>query len=187
MNLAELKEAYKARKLALDSAKKEEEKYKALLKDAMLEAGESDYTDEAGYRFERIVQERKSMDEEKLLAELHERNLTSCIATKEVVDEDATLKAVEAGELPQEVLADALYVNDGHVQHKRFLPADKLSVGGKAKYLKNRNQKGIMLKESYVNGSFFMEKGMQDAKPRLNRLVESFLQQIGREIEGGSL
>lgn len=71
MNLAELKEAYKARKLALDSAKKEEEKYKALLKDAMLEAGESDYTDEAGYRFERIVQERKSMDEEKLLAELH--------------------------------------------------------------------------------------------------------------------
>ena len=107
MNLAELKEAYKARKLALDSAKKEEEKYKALLKDAMLEAGESDYTDEAGYRFERIVQERKSMDEEKLLAELH-----SCIATKEVVDEGATLKAVEAGELPQEVLADALKVTE---------------------------------------------------------------------------
>ena len=75
MNLAELKEAYKARKLALDSAKKEEEKYKALLKDAMLEAGESDYTDEAG-------------------------------------DEDATLKAVEAGELPQEVLADALKVTE---------------------------------------------------------------------------
>ena len=86
MNLAELKEAYKARKLALDSATKEEEKYKALLKDAMLEAGESDYTDEAGYRFERIVQERKSMDEEKLLAELHERNLTSCIATKVLAD-----------------------------------------------------------------------------------------------------
>lgn len=112
MNLAELKEAYKARKLALDSAKKEEEKYKAFLKDAMLEAGESDYTDEAGYRFERIVQERKSMDEEKLLVELHERNLTSCIAIKEVVDEDATLKAVEAGELPQEVLADALKVTE---------------------------------------------------------------------------
>lgn len=112
MNLAELKEAYKARKLALDSAKKEEEKYKALLKDAMLEAGESDYTDEAGYRFERIVQERKSMDEEKLLAELHERNLTGCIKTVEAVDEDATLKAVEAGELPQEVLADALKVTE---------------------------------------------------------------------------
>ena len=84
MNLAELKEAYKAKKLAFDTAKKEEEKYKALLKDAMLEAGESDYTDEAGYRFERIVQERKSMDEEKLLAELHERNLTSCSSTMEI-------------------------------------------------------------------------------------------------------
>lgn len=81
----------------------------------------------------------------------------------------------------------ALYVNDGHVQHKRFLPADKLSVGGKAKYLKNRNQKGIMLKESYVNGSFFMEKGMQDAKPRLERLIESFMEQTSREIEGGRL
>lgn len=75
MNLAELKEAYKARKLALDSAKKEEEKYKALLKDAMLEAGESDYTDEAGYRFERIVQERKSMDEEKLLQAFYEQEI----------------------------------------------------------------------------------------------------------------
>ena len=29
MNLAELKEAYKAKKLAFDTAKKEEEKYKA--------------------------------------------------------------------------------------------------------------------------------------------------------------
>lgn len=122
MNLAELKEAYKARKLALDSAKKEEEKYKALLKDAMLEAGESDYTDEAGYRFERIVQERKSMDEEKLLAELHERNLTSCIATKEVVDEDATLKAVEAGELPQEVLADVIQFTQ--TEERKSIPVE---------------------------------------------------------------
>lgn len=91
MNLAELKEAYKARKLALDSAKKEEEKYKALLKDAMLEAGESDYTDEAGYRFERIVQERKSMDEEKLLAELHERNLTSLRALLAILKGEAVV------------------------------------------------------------------------------------------------
>ena len=81
----------------------------------------------------------------------------------------------------------ALYVNDGHVQHKRRLKADRLTVGGKTKYLKNRNQTGITLSERYVAGSFFMEKGMQDAKPRLNRLVESFLQQIGREREGGSL
>ena len=63
MNLSEIREAYKARKNAFEQAKKEEEKYKSLLKDAMFEAGEKDYTDEDGYRFERIVQERKSIEE----------------------------------------------------------------------------------------------------------------------------
>ncbi len=80
----------------------------------------------------------------------------------------------------------ALYVNDGHVQHKRFLPAEKLSAGGRAKYLKNGG-KGIMLTERYVPGSFFMEKGFNDAKPRLERLVNSFMLQIKREVEGGNL
>ena len=81
----------------------------------------------------------------------------------------------------------ALYVNDGHVQHKRFLPADRLTVGGKAKYLKSSNQKGIMLKERYVKGAFFMEKGFTSAKPRLEHLIDSFMVQIAREVEGGSL
>ena len=112
MNLAELREAYKARKLAFEQAKKEEEKYKTLLKDAMAEAGEKDFTDEAGYRFERIVQERKSIEEPKLLEELHTRGLTDCIKTVEAVDEEATLKAVEAGTLPQEVLAECLKVTE---------------------------------------------------------------------------
>ena len=80
----------------------------------------------------------------------------------------------------------ALYVNDGHVQHRRFLPADRLSVGGKAKYLKE-GAKGIMLKERYVQGAFFMEKGFNGAKPRLERLVASFMEQIAREVEGGNL
>jgi hypothetical protein len=81
----------------------------------------------------------------------------------------------------------ALYVNDGHVQHRRFLPADKLTVGGKAKYLKDGNKKGILLSERYVKGSFFMEKGFNSAKPRLERLINSFMLQIAREVEGGSL
>lgn len=112
MELAELREAYKAKKLAFEQAKKEEEKYKALLKGAMEEAGEKDFTDEAGYRFERIVQERKSIEEPKLLEELHSRGLTDCIKTVEAVDEEATLKAVEAGTLPQEVLADCLEIKE---------------------------------------------------------------------------
>ena len=81
----------------------------------------------------------------------------------------------------------ALYVNDGHVQHKRFLPAERLSVGGRVKYLKNKDQKGIMLSERYVQGAFFMEKGFNDAKPRLVRLVNSFMEQCAREVEGGNL
>lgn len=81
----------------------------------------------------------------------------------------------------------ALFVNDGHVQHKRFLPARRLSVGGKAKYLKSKDQKGIMLKERYVNGAFFMEKGFNDAKPRLESLIESFMTEIKNEVEGGKL
>ena len=112
MELAEIYEAYKAKKLAFEQAKKEEEKYKTLLKDAMAEAGVKDYTDEAGYRFERIVQERKSIDEPKLLEELHNRNLTSCIKTIEAVNEEATIQAVEAGELPAEVLAECLAVKE---------------------------------------------------------------------------
>ena len=108
MKLPEIYEAYKARKLAFEQAKKEEEKYKKLLKDAMAEAGEKDYTDEAGYRFERIVQHRNKIDEPNLILALHERGLESCIKTVESVDEDATLKAVEAGELPQAVLAEHL-------------------------------------------------------------------------------
>lgn len=112
MELLEIYEAYKAKKLAFEVAKKEEEKFKALLKDAMAEAGEKDFTDDAGYRFERIVQERKSLDEEKLLEELHTRGLTSCIKTVEAVDEEATLKAVEEGAFPQEVLAECLKVTE---------------------------------------------------------------------------
>lgn len=112
MELAEIREAYKAKKLAFEQAKKEEEEYKKLLKDAMQEAGERDYTDPEGYRFERIVQERKKIDEPKLLEELHKRNLSSCIKQAEAVDEEATLKAVEAGELSQEILASCLQITE---------------------------------------------------------------------------
>mgnify|MGYP000762211208 FL=1 len=41
----------------------------------------------------------------------------------------------------------ALYVNDGHIQHRRFLPISYLSAGGRGKYIQPGNTKGIMLKE----------------------------------------
>lgn len=88
----------------------------------------------------------------------------------------------------------ALYVNDGHVQHKRFLPIKYISAGGKKKLVKqygaSRKEKkggigGIMLSERYVQGSFFMEKGWNSAKPRVYHLMESFMEKCAREVEGG--
>ena len=79
----------------------------------------------------------------------------------------------------------ALYVNDGHAQHRGFLPVSYLSVKGKKKYIdSSENIGGIMLKERYIPGAFFLEKGMQAATPRMKRLGESFMVQIGREIRG---
>lgn len=94
----------------------------------------------------------------------------------------------------------ALYVNDGHVQHERFLPIKYISVNGNgltkgdiiAKYGdkykgKKGGIRGIMLKERYIPGVFFLEKGMQAAEPRIKTAGESFMEQIAREVEGGSL
>ena len=81
----------------------------------------------------------------------------------------------------------ALYVNDGHVQHKRFLPAERLIVGGKTKYLKGKDQKGIMLSERYVQGKFFFEKAYNNSKPHWQRLVYTFMEDCAREAEGGKL
>ena len=112
MELKELYKKYRAAKTAADQAAKEEEKYKKLLKDAMKEAGEKSYTDEDGYLFERVVQNRKSMDEKMVLESLKERGLTSCIKSVEAVNEEAVLAAVEAGEYPAEELQKALTVKE---------------------------------------------------------------------------
>lgn len=84
----------------------------------------------------------------------------------------------------------ALYVDEGHVQHKRFVPVTALSAnGGKSytKYLKSNNQKGIMLKERYVAGKHYIDKGMANAIPRIENLIESFMEQMAAEVEGGKL
>lgn len=81
----------------------------------------------------------------------------------------------------------ALFVNDGHIQRKRFLPITYLSSAGRRKYLKPGNDKGIMLKEKYIPGVYFLENGMQNAKPRLETLLESFMEQVMRELEGGGM
>lgn len=96
--LATLYKQYKAAKLTADQAAKEEDKLKKALKKAMEEAGVKSYTDEDGFLFERIVQNRKSMDEKGVLESLKEKGLTQCIKTVEAVDEPQVLKAIEAGQ-----------------------------------------------------------------------------------------
>ena len=81
----------------------------------------------------------------------------------------------------------ALYVNDGHVQHRRFLPIRYLSAGGRSKYVKSPNAKGIMLKERYVAGAHYVEKVMDIDTPRIENLINSFMEQIMREAEGAGL
>lgn len=108
MELKELYAKYRLSKLALDKAEKEEKKYKALLKDAMKEAGQDDYTDEDGYTFIRSESTREKMDEGMVLESLKERGLTDCIKMIEAVDEDATAQAVADGRFPAEELQKAV-------------------------------------------------------------------------------
>lgn len=124
MELREIYKKYKAAKLAVDQAAKEEEKYKKLLKDEMKKAGEKEYTDEDGYRFERVVQNRKSMDEAGVLESLKEKGLSQCIKTVEAVDEEKVLEAIEAGDYPAEELQKYLTIKE-IVMLKMTAPAKK--------------------------------------------------------------
>lgn len=124
MELREIYKKYKFAKLAADQAAKEEEKYKKLLKDEMKKAGEKEYTDEDGYRFERVVQNRKSMDEAGVLESLKEKGLSQCIKTVEAVDEDKVLEAIEAGDYPAEELQKYLKIKEV-VTLKMTAPAKK--------------------------------------------------------------
>lgn len=124
MELREIYKKYKASKLAADQAAKEEEKYKKLLKDEMKKAGEKEYTDEDGYIFERVVQNRKSMDEAGVLESLKEKGLSQCIKTVEAVDEDKVLEAIEAGDYPAEELQKYLTIKE-IVMLKMTAPAKK--------------------------------------------------------------
>ena len=114
------------------------------------------------------------------------------------VDTSNLVSKFQVGEVTSEVaeigtnVEYALYVNDGHIQHRRFLPIKYLSSNGVKKYVKNpkkgkSGEGGIMLKEKYIKGVYFLENGLEASKPRWNKLVESFMRQIGREIEGAGM
>ena len=44
-----------------------------------------------------------------------------------------------------------------------------------------------MLKEGYVAGKHYIERGMDKAMPRIETLIVSFMEQLYAEVEGGKL
>ncbi len=86
----------------------------------------------------------------------------------------------------------ALYLNDGHIQHRRALPVEYLTVGGKKKgYRTVKSKKSgksyVLLRERYVPGVHYLEEAKRRSEPRWKRRVDSFMLQIAREVEGGKL
>lgn len=81
----------------------------------------------------------------------------------------------------------ALYVNDGHIQHERLLPVKYISTKYQGKYrqVEVKREHFIHLRERFIPGSHFVEKGMTAAEPRMKTVIESWMEQIAREIEGG--
>jgi phage gpG-like protein len=65
-------------------------------------------------------------------------------------------------------------LNDGHVQHARFLPAE---------YLKGASGKGVMLTEKFIPGVHFMEDAFQNLQPKaqieLEKWVQNMLDKLG--------
>ena len=49
----------------------------------------------------------------------------------------------------------ALYVNDGHVQHRRFLPISYLSAGGRKKYVHTSGKKGEKVRGNNVKRALY--------------------------------
>lgn len=85
----------------------------------------------------------------------------------------------------------AIYVDQGHVQHRRALRVENLTAGGKKKHyptVKGKNgKKYIILRERYIPGAFYIDRGFRAAKPHLEKCIKSFMEECAREVEGGRL
>lgn len=66
-------------------------------------------------------------------------------------------------------------INDGHVMHQHFVPAQ---------YLKNcPNGKGLTVHEQFVLGKHFMEQGLQALQPKSQVELEQWIQNMLDAIE----
>lgn len=85
--LDELIPDYAQNKLELDSYKKICDTENSQIKEMMLDIGEDEYS-AGGYKAKRIVTERVSINEDKLLAVMKKHGVTEVIKTREYVDMD---------------------------------------------------------------------------------------------------
>lgn len=76
----------------------------------------------------------------------------------------------------------AIDVNNGHLVNQRFLPAKYLDTPAGRKYLSEGNDKGIMLHPQYILGKHFMEKGMQNAEPKIMTELNGWLDELLRKL-----
>lgn len=76
----------------------------------------------------------------------------------------------------------AININNGFLLAQRFLPAIYLNTPAGRKYLKDGNTKGIMLHPQYILGKHFMEKGMQNAEPKIMTELNSWLDELLRKL-----
>lgn len=76
----------------------------------------------------------------------------------------------------------ALYVNDGHVQHRRAIPVSLLSRKGRDKGYRTvtgkSGKKFIILKERYIPGTYFLEAGVRNAKPRIQKQGDKWMKEM---------
>jgi len=109
----------------------------------------------------------------------------------EVKKKITTLGAVDTGRLRSSIVIEfegdsrvvvgtnveyARFVNDGHVQHRRFVPG-RWRGNNTFEYIPNYNE-GMMLTERFVYGKKFMEKAMIVARPNMKREINQFMNDL---------
>lgn len=78
----------------------------------------------------------------------------------------------------------AEFVNDGHRQHKRFVPG-RWRANGTFEYLPypQNGGRGMMLTERWVDGKKFMEKAKTSSKIKIEGEINRFMEDLKRRVE----
>lgn len=70
----------------------------------------------------------------------------------------------------------AKFVNDGHIQRRRFVPG-RWRSNGTFEYIPNHDG-GMLLRNRFVPGKKFMEKAKYSAKPLIEQEMRNFMEQL---------